>query len=139
MRSFFTHDAWLVIQGLLESKRKQSFWTCKSCQHELQSIASEACLEWYHWDCVGVSKQPKAKNGFVGTVTNNNFIVLILIFILMHPLKLLAKVFHWLADKKLKEENWQWLSLKNRQLTVCRLTKTTRKTTAANQLDTPYF
>ena len=68
VRCFFTHDAWLVVEDMIRRKNEFPVWICKYCQHDLgeekPSIICESCLEWYHWHCVGLGKQPKAKNWF---------------------------------------------------------------------------
>ena len=65
--SYFSQEAWMIIQDVLHRKRKFSSWTCSVCYHDLHcepSIICESILEWYHFTCVGLTGQPKTKNWF---------------------------------------------------------------------------
>ena len=66
VRRYFSNDAWMVLQDLVERKKEQDTWSCKSCCHDLegQSIICESCLEWFHFHCVGLVQQPKSKNWY---------------------------------------------------------------------------
>ena len=66
-RSYFSQDAWMIIECVLRQKRERPSWICTVCQHDLHSepsIICESCLEWYHFRCVGLTGQPKKKNWF---------------------------------------------------------------------------
>ena len=67
VRSYFTNEAWMIVEDVV--KRKQSFdiWFCATCQASLegrQAIICDLCLQWYHFTCVGIQTQPKKKNWF---------------------------------------------------------------------------
>ena len=70
VRSHFTHDAWLLVEDVVKAKNSNMSWTCNVCYHDLHadtsgpSIVCESCLKWFHFTCVGLQKQPKAKNWF---------------------------------------------------------------------------
>ena len=67
VRHFFSSDAWTLLEMVLSSKAKEVMWTCKVCHHDLhseQSIICDACLQWYHFRCIGLKAQPKARNWF---------------------------------------------------------------------------
>ena len=67
VRSFFTEDAWLIVEDVLRRKQQSTVWICHVCQHDLHekpSIICDACLYWYHFECVGITAQPKRKNWF---------------------------------------------------------------------------
>ena len=66
VRRYFSHDAWLVVEDVIERKKDMDLWICNVCQHELDgdNIIGESCLERFHWQCVGVLSQPKSKEWF---------------------------------------------------------------------------
>ena len=67
IRTYFSREAWMMIQDVLRCKREFPSWTCSVCQHDLHSepsIICESCLEWYHFRCIGLTGQPKKKNWF---------------------------------------------------------------------------
>lgn len=70
VRRFFTYDAWVMVESVLKHKHKKIRWVCNICHHDLHnktsgpSIACESCLLWFHFKCVGLSTQPKAKDWF---------------------------------------------------------------------------
>ena len=68
VRHYFSADAWMVIQDVIGRKAKMDLWECSVCQHDLhdgrKSIICESCLKWYHFSCVGLTKDPKRKNWF---------------------------------------------------------------------------
>ena len=69
IRHYFTNDAWLIVQDVLKRKREGHVWICKGCNHDLDEDVSEAilcdsCLEWFHFQCVGIVKQPKQRNWY---------------------------------------------------------------------------
>ena len=63
VRHFFSQDAWLVVEDVVQRKKDFDLWICNMCQHELDgdNIICESCLEWFHYGCVG---KPKSKNWF---------------------------------------------------------------------------
>ena len=70
IRKYFAYDVWLLVEQVLTRKQKKMTWICKICHQDLHaktsgpSIVCESCLLWYHFACVGLSKQPKTKNWF---------------------------------------------------------------------------
>ncbi len=66
VRQYFSSDAWKLVEEVMKNKAK-NVWVCTTCQNDLhskQSIICESCLMWYHFSCVGLTKQPKLKNWF---------------------------------------------------------------------------
>ena len=35
VRHFFSHDAWLVVEDVVQRKKDFDLWICNVCQHEL--------------------------------------------------------------------------------------------------------
>ena len=67
IRQYFTNDAWMLVEQVIEKKREMKVWLCNICQKDLyieESIVCESCLLWYHFPCVGIKKQPKKKKWF---------------------------------------------------------------------------
>ena len=71
VRKYFSQNAWLVVEGVVKQKLKKINWICSICHHDLHSYPSiilcDTCLLWYHFKCVGLTKQPKAKKWFCRT------------------------------------------------------------------------
>jgi len=66
VRRHFSSDAWLLIESVVKQKAKMT-WTCQTCYHDLhteQSIVCDSCLLWFHFKCVGLTRQPKSRNWF---------------------------------------------------------------------------
>ena len=56
-----------MLGDMLQQKREKMIWVCCVCFHDLHSepsIICDSCLIWSHYKCVGISRQPKAKNWF---------------------------------------------------------------------------
>ena len=67
IRKYFSTDAWLMVESILERKKIDDVWMCDACHRDLHSepsIICESCLTWYHFRCVGLTKHPKIKNWF---------------------------------------------------------------------------
>ena len=66
VRQFFTEDAWVALKAVVEVKRKIRRWVCHRCLQEAsgETVACDSYLEWFHWDCVGFSKDYKARHWF---------------------------------------------------------------------------
>ena len=68
IHKYFTCDAWLLVEQVLKRKQKKMTWCCNFCHGDLHVktsghlIVCESCLLWFHFTCVGLSKQPKTKN-----------------------------------------------------------------------------
>jgi len=43
VRSYFTNDAWLIVEDILKRKTKSTSWICYSCNHDLHTQASIIC------------------------------------------------------------------------------------------------
>ena len=66
VRRHFSSDAWVLIESVVKQKAKMK-WTCQTCYHDLhteQSILCDSCLLWFHFRCVGLTRQPKTRNWF---------------------------------------------------------------------------
>ena len=64
IRKYFKDDAWKLVQELVDYKKECSIWYCPVCSNDLdgeQSIECDACLNWYHLHCAGLSTIPKKK------------------------------------------------------------------------------
>ena len=64
---YFTSDAWMLIEDVIKNKSENIVWTCHSCHHDLhseQSIICDACLLWFNFRFVGLTKLPKAKKWY---------------------------------------------------------------------------
>ena len=55
---YFSRDAWIVLQATVREKKTQGMWYCGHCKEEddgsLTMIACDLCLEWFHWQCIGL-------------------------------------------------------------------------------------
>lgn len=62
IQAYFTKGGWLALHKALKRMKKQG-WQCGQCKNTLDSeqIACDSCLQWSHFTCVGVKKNPKAK------------------------------------------------------------------------------
>ena len=64
---YFSSDAWLLLDTVIKTKMKNVVWICHTCHHDLHreiSIICDACLLWYHFQCVGLKAQPKGRQWF---------------------------------------------------------------------------
>ena len=67
VKKYFTIDAWMVVQNVMEIMQARRKWDCAACSLLLsasESVACESCLDWFHLKCVGLKKAPKRKNWF---------------------------------------------------------------------------
>lgn len=68
IKEFFNEDAWLGLKNVLEIKEKNSLWSCKECRKTIENdqntVACEACLEWFHFTCLGIKRKPRVKTWF---------------------------------------------------------------------------
>jgi hypothetical protein len=76
VRRYFTTDAWLVVSTYndIEKKTEINTWLCTLCHHDLdesESIVCKACLQWPHFKCIGLLKQPKKINWFCRACYDN--------------------------------------------------------------------
>ena len=65
IRKYFTNDAWLLVKFVLQRKKDNPVFICKSCSRDLHediSIACDHCLSWMHIKCAGLKSQPKTKH-----------------------------------------------------------------------------
>ena len=65
IKQYFTDDSWLVLLEKV-SKFMEIGWLCRICKESLNGnqIGCDSCLEWQHFDCIGIKKAPKAKTWF---------------------------------------------------------------------------
>ena len=66
---YFTLDAWMLIEDVITQKRRKLHFTCSCCSQALSEscqwvIVCNHCLCWFHLNCVGLKKLPKAKHWF---------------------------------------------------------------------------
>ena len=62
VRNYFTIDAWKLVENIVVVKKNLAVWVCKICHRDTstgESIVYEACLEWHHFNCVGLTTAPK--------------------------------------------------------------------------------
>lgn len=67
VRKYFSYDAWLVIEGVIQQKKQKMVWACTTCNRDLHSepsIICDLCLLRHHFSCVALSKNPKGKTWF---------------------------------------------------------------------------
>ena len=67
VRQFFTEDAWKIVRDVVDTKVKNMSWKCHCCFNDLhaeRSIICDGCLLWFHFQCVSLTTQPKAKTWF---------------------------------------------------------------------------
>ena len=63
-RHLFSVEAWHCIVALVRQKVDSHVWCCGLCQHDLQdeqSVVCEACFQWYHLRCCGLSRPPQTR------------------------------------------------------------------------------
>ena len=73
VKKYFTIDAWMVVQNVMEVMQARRSWDCPACSRLLsasESVACESCLDWFHLKYVGLKKAPKKKNWFCRTCYN---------------------------------------------------------------------
>ena len=60
LKHYFAPEAWQLIQTLVREKKEKGLWYCKLCDVQddgtLKMVSCDLCLEWYHWQCVGLNK-----------------------------------------------------------------------------------
>ena len=64
IRKYFKANAWELILELVKEVEENSKWYCRVCCDELdneESIGCDACLDWYHIKCSGLSQKTKKK------------------------------------------------------------------------------
>ena len=68
-RKYCTTDAWLVIMDVVAAIRNCPMWYCGWCTRLISddtqsSLVCECCLGWFHFQCLGIKRPPKAKLWF---------------------------------------------------------------------------
>ena len=76
IRRFFTDAGWEAVQCVVAKVTKRGVWTCKVCDGDVDSgpsglsvgdvdsgpsglsVGCDACLEWFHGRCVGLTRAP---------------------------------------------------------------------------------
>lgn len=66
IKRYFDSDGWAALQQVVEIKRINPTWICKSCNEDSSnnSICCNRCLEWFHFKCVNVKTTLKKKIWF---------------------------------------------------------------------------
>ena len=62
IKTYFTEDAWMVVDNVTVSLEKNAEWVCEVCQRKLsdyQSINCDGCLCWINLKCNGLANPPK--------------------------------------------------------------------------------
>jgi len=65
VRRHFSSDAWLLIESVVKQKAKMT-WTCQTVYQDLhtdQPFVCDSCLLWFHFKCVGLTRQPRGWEG----------------------------------------------------------------------------
>ena len=66
VKKYFSLDGWKKMSNILQTVEEESFWECPTCRRILDDkkpqIGCDACLEWFHLECIGKSRAPKAKS-----------------------------------------------------------------------------
>ncbi len=68
-RKYFSHDAWVAVQSVVDTIRKNPVFYCGRCSCPIAdnnecSIVCECCLTWYHFKCLSYEKAPKSRLWF---------------------------------------------------------------------------
>ena len=61
VQKYFTEDAWKIVGDVIECKLKKMSWKYHSCFHDLYTEQSIAYLLWFHFSCVSLTKQKRAR------------------------------------------------------------------------------
>lgn len=60
IRRYFCSEAWDAVQAAIRAKKNNDLWYCKKCGQDddgsLKMISCDLCLEWFHWQCVGLTR-----------------------------------------------------------------------------------
>lgn len=69
IQKYFTPDAWAAVVQVCDMMKQHAVWYCGACTRSINddtqdSIVCEACLMWFHFDCVGVRSKPKSRKWF---------------------------------------------------------------------------
>ena len=69
IQKYFSRDAWTSVEQVLQVVKRNPVWFCGSCAKRINddtdsSIICESCLSWFHFDCVGLTNPPKARQWF---------------------------------------------------------------------------
>ena len=70
IRKYFSHDAWLLINSVVQ-KKINSIFVCFHDADACASIACDHCLSWFHMKCVGLVHGPKTKYWFCRSCNKN--------------------------------------------------------------------
>ena len=63
IKPFFTAEAWVAVQSVIEERKKLP-WLCCQCGRDIsekQSIGCDSCMEWVHLECARLKKVPRTK------------------------------------------------------------------------------
>ena len=72
IKDYFSKSGWKKLLEMIQEKKKND-WACSVCSLALdnEQVGCDSCLEWYHFSCVGLSKQPKTKKWYCMRCYNN--------------------------------------------------------------------
>ena len=64
VQKYFSPDAWIALMNVLDA-----VWYCGACEKAIDdekenSIVCESCLNWFHFTCVSIKKNPKQTEWF---------------------------------------------------------------------------
>ena len=68
VRQYCDSVAWSALQAVLADAKANPVWYCAACRNAIDEndkcIACESCLQWLHFQCVGVKTAPKIRSWF---------------------------------------------------------------------------
>ena len=66
LRPYFSEDAWLLVNQVMQALRQNPKWFCDVCKAAVEDdcVSCDSCLNWYHFRCVALKNAPKAKYWF---------------------------------------------------------------------------
>lgn len=68
-RKYFSRDAWLAVEGVVQALRENPVYYCGRCTRPIKddtqsSIVCDCCLRWYHFQCLSLKQPPKSSAWF---------------------------------------------------------------------------
>ena len=66
VRRYFTEEGWLLLQDVVAVLQQNPKWHCARCLREANegTICCDSCLQWYHFECVGLKDSYKSRRWF---------------------------------------------------------------------------
>jgi len=62
IKPLLTSAAWKKLTSAVRIRKRMSLWKCACCNRdtaETNCVECDSCLEWYHWECVGIERCPR--------------------------------------------------------------------------------